>query len=51
MKNWLYVLLGITTAWLFADQRNFAWTYEYKTMEAGEAEFEYYFSTKVYAAR
>lgn len=31
----------------FADKRNYVWTYEYKTMEAGEAEVEYYltFST------
>ena len=28
----------------FADQRSYVWTYEYTTLEAGEAEFEQYFT-------
>jgi hypothetical protein len=27
---------------LYADQRNYVWTYEYKTMKRGEVELEYY---------
>ena len=30
---------------LFADQRHFVWTYEYKTVSQGEAEFEHYYTT------
>ena len=28
-----------------ADQRHFVWTYEYKTVSRGEAEFEHYYTT------
>ena len=28
-----------------ADQRHFVWTYEYKTMNRGEVEFEHYYTT------
>ena len=28
-----------------ADQRHFVWTYEYKTVNKGEAEFEHYYTT------
>ena len=30
---------------LFADQRHFVWTYEYKTVSQGEVEFEHYYTT------
>ena len=30
---------------LFADQRHFVWTYEYKTVSKGEVEFEHYYTT------
>jgi hypothetical protein len=44
-KYYLIILLGITfllTTTLKADKRSFVWTYEYKTMEAGEVELEHY---------
>lgn len=28
----------------YSDQRIYVWTYEYKTMHRGEAEFEHYFT-------
>jgi len=28
-----------------ADQRFFVWTYEYKTVDRGEVEFEHYYTT------
>ena len=38
----LSILFAIISGFLFADTRSFVWTYEYATMEAGEAEFEHY---------
>ena len=32
-------------AFCIADQRHFVWTYEYKTVKGGEAEFEHYYTT------
>lgn len=37
----LFIVLS-TISVLFADQRSYVWTYEYTTLEAGEAEFEHY---------
>jgi hypothetical protein len=48
-KNIIFVYLLIaSTSSLFADHRNFVWTYEYMIMDKGLAEFESYqtFSTK-----
>ena len=41
------ILLGIILIFsmLIADQRRFVWTYEYKTLSQGEAEFEHYYTT------
>ena len=33
------------TSLCLADQRHFVWTYEYKTVNRGEAEFEHYYTT------
>ena len=41
--NILFILSFIT--FCFADQRHFVWTYEYKTVSRGEAEFEHYYTT------
>ncbi|NQU34581.1 MAG: hypothetical protein HQ521_15230 [Bacteroidetes bacterium] len=41
----LIVVLGIlilTSSWLAADNRSYVWTYEYQTMNRGEAEIEHY---------
>lgn len=39
----LFILL--VTGISLADQRHFVWTYEYKTVNKGEAEFEHYYTT------
>ena len=41
------IFWGIILAFsmLFADQRHFVWTYEYKTVSKGEVEFEHYYTT------
>ena len=41
--NMLVMLFLIT--FCIADQRHFVWTYEYKTVSRGEAEFEHYYTT------
>ena len=41
----LIVVLGILisiSSWLAADNRSYVWTYEYQTMNRGEAEIEHY---------
>ncbi|MCK5330178.1 MAG: hypothetical protein KAK01_02130 [Candidatus Marinimicrobia bacterium] len=41
----LIVVLGIlisNSSWLTADNRSYVWTYEYQTMQRGEAEIEHY---------
>lgn len=46
--KFLYIIvLILLTNIVRADKRSYVWTYEYKTMEAGEVEFEHYltFST------
>lgn len=40
-----FVLISSRPA--FADRRNFAWNYEYKTMQKGELELENYFTPKI----
>jgi hypothetical protein len=40
------MILMIFVAWLNADERNYVWTYEYKTMPAGSVEFEHYLTLK-----
>ncbi|MFQ5869378.1 MAG: hypothetical protein ACE5JC_05705 [Candidatus Zixiibacteriota bacterium] len=50
MKNKDLILLSLSVLvfWLaseaFADRRSYVWTYEYKTVEKGEAEVESYFT-------
>ncbi|MBC8478906.1 MAG: hypothetical protein H8D46_00460 [FCB group bacterium] len=46
MKNGYLLILLALGSYTLCDQRNMAWTYEYKTLEAGEAEIEYYFTTE-----
>ena len=41
--NMLFMFLLVT--FCIADQRHFVWTYEYKTVKGGEAEFEHYYTT------
>lgn len=42
------MLLGLFVAdTVNADRRSYVWTYEYQTMPKGEAELEYYLTTKV----
>jgi hypothetical protein len=38
----IMVLFTVSVNW--ADQRSYVWTYEYSTLEAGEAEFEQYYT-------
>jgi len=40
-------LLLFISIFAWADRRNFAWTYEYKTMAKGEAEIEHYLTPSV----
>ena len=40
----MFVILCIISICI-ADQRYFVWTYEYKTVSRGEAEFEHYYTT------
>ena len=40
----MVIIFSISTLSL-ADQRHFVWTYEYKTVNRGEAEFEHYYTT------
>ena len=44
MKTVMLIMLS-TIALCIADQRHFVWTYEYKTVSRGEAEFEHYYTT------
>ena len=44
MKKIILTILFIISFSL-ADQRHFVWTYEYKTVSRGEAEFEHYYTT------
>ena len=44
MKLNMLLILSLITFCL-ADQRHFVWTYEYKTVARGEAEFEHYYTT------
>ena len=44
MKNITLIIIS-TIALCIADQRHFVWTYEYKTVNPGEAEFEHYYTT------
>ena len=44
MRNSLIVMLILWASSVQADQRWYVWTYEYKTVERGEAEFESYFT-------
>ena len=44
MKLILPVIFSISTICV-ADQRHFVWTYEYKTVNKGEVEFEHYYTT------
>ena len=44
MKSIILIMLS-TIALCIADQRYFVWTYEYKTVSRGEAEFEHYYTT------
>ena len=41
------IIIAIITMATFciADQRFFVWTYEYKTVDRGEVEFEHYYTT------
>lgn len=44
-KYYLLTILGIiflSSSTIKADKRPYVWTYEYKTLEAGEVEFEHY---------
>ena len=43
MNKIIFIMLYIITL-LFADQRHFVWTYEYKTVSRGEVEFEHYYT-------
>ena len=43
--NKIILALLILTAICMADQRHFVWTYEYKTVNQGEVEFEHYYTT------
>ena len=43
MNKIIFIMLYIITP-LFADQRHFVWTYEYKTVSRGEVEFEHYYT-------
>lgn len=47
MKAMLVALLFATLNTTQADDRHFAWTYEYMTMPAGAKEVEYYLTVKV----
>ena len=44
MKLNMLIILSLIT-FCIADQRHFVWTYEYKTVKGGEAEFEHYYTT------
>ena len=44
MKLNTLIILSLIT-FCIADQRHFVWTYEYKTVSRGEAEFEHYYTT------
>ena len=44
MKKITWCIIAIATFCL-ADQRYFVWTYEYKTVDRGEVEFEHYYTT------
>ena len=44
MKHIILVMLFMISITM-ADQRHFVWTYEYKTVKRGEAEFEHYYTT------
>jgi len=47
-KYMVFLILMMLTSWLtseaYADRRSYVWTYEYLTMERGEAELESYFT-------
>ena len=43
MKN--IILILILSTFCLGDQRHFVWTYEYKTVNRGEVEFEHYYTT------
>ena len=44
-KKYIQLIIGLLVSCLYADQRNFVWTYEYKIMEPGEKEIESYYTT------
>ena len=44
MQKIIFLILTLSTFCL-ADQRHFVWTYEYKTVNRGEVEFEHYYTT------
>jgi hypothetical protein len=45
-KSILIIITFLACA-VFADRRNFVWTYQYHTMPKGKTEFEFYQTTKV----
>ena len=45
IKPVLIIFLAFTSA-IIGDNRSYVWTYEYKTMERGKAEFEHYLTLK-----
>lgn len=48
MKNLFLLIVALvlitSSQSIYSDQRIYVWTYEYKTMNRGEAEFEHYFT-------
>ena len=41
----IIIIMFFMAAFCTADQRHFVWTYEYKTVDQGEVEFEHYYTT------
>ena len=46
IKPVLIAFLALTSSIIKSDNRSYVWTYEYKTMERGKAEFEHYLTFK-----
>ena len=45
-KSVIYIFCICLINLMYADQRNFVWTYEKKMLEPGESEFEIYFTSE-----
>ena len=45
-KSTIYIFCICLINLIYADQRNFVWTYEKKMLEPGESEFEIYFTSE-----